>query len=219
MRIMVDVEEAAAIAPLIWTAAVSPENVRKLSSPLSSTGMISILLVEEARYETGANRLSFPFGSVRVLNLGTTNQAVFVSAVESASEHVPQADGSAPSSDAQNANEVRLGFGDRDCIRAFSRMPVELMEVGRRLVETIRGIDPNGDFKQEGHRFVNRPDNWVTLQAQPRVREILVTFKGSVETNLKTASARRPYQGVKVRSAEDLQEVARIFAAAKRRSG
>jgi hypothetical protein len=214
MRITVNIEDVTAYSASLWTGIVAPEKVRNLSSPLSSVGSPSVLLVEEPDFDEANRLLSFPLGNALVLNVGTTDEAVFIAARAEEQEEATQP----TTTKVDTGTDVRLGFGDRECIRSFDRLPDDLREAGRQLIEHVRRLDPNGDLRYKPPRFVNSPDNWVTLQPQPQVREILVTFKGSVQTHLKQSkSARRPYQGFKLRSLEDVGEAKRVLASAQRR--
>lgn len=209
MRIMVTIENVAEQTANLWTGSIAPGSVGRLGTALSNAGGTSVLLVEDAEFDEALERLSFPLGGARVLNLGTSDEAVFVAA--RLMEHA------APPSSAQAADH-RLGFGDRDCVKAFARLPDDLQQAAREIVGHIRALDPNGDLTLKAPRYVNFPDNWVTLQAQPQVREILITFKGAVDTTLKSASARRPYQGFKVRGLDEVAEAKRVLSLAHRRA-
>ena len=169
-----------------------------------------MLLVEHAEFDPAQERLSFPLGGARVLNLGASDEAVFVAA------HLTERSVHEDSSEV--VANTRLGFGDRDCVQAFARLPEDLQEAARQIIAHIRALDPSGDLAHKSPRYVNFPDNWVTLQAQPQVREILITFKGAVDTTLKNASARPPYQGFKVRGLIEVPEAKRVLSLAQRRA-
>lgn len=218
MRIMVNIENAVALKSDVWSASVAPANVRNLSAPLSTAGVTSVVLVEGVEFDVAARCLSFPFGSVRVLNLGSSDDALFISGIDTAGDAgAKEAPVETQTDEGSSSEQVRLGFGDRDCLRGFAQMSPELQLAAQQAVEHIRKLDPSGDLQKEGQRYVNRPDNFVTLQPQPRVSDILVTFKGSVKTTLKEASARRPYQGFKIRGTGDVPEALRVLQLAKRR--
>lgn len=212
MKIMVTIENVTRYAPNVLAGSIAPDGVAKLGNALSTAGGPSVVLVEDVEFDIECSRMSFPFGAARVLNLGTTDEAVFVSAAADWDENGPSA-----GVDSISAPDVRLGFGDRDCVKAFHRLPDDLQEAAQILIEHIRQLDPSGDLQHKHPRYVNAPDNWVTLQAQPQVKDILVTFKGSAKTALTPASARRPYQGFKVRSLDDVPEAKRVLSLAQRR--
>lgn len=216
MRITVNVEDAAALSDGVWAATMEPSSVRNLAPPLSQIGGTTIVLIEETEFDATTKHLSFPLGSTRVLNLGSTSAAILVSAADAEMEAGASRRGAATSAGI-STQAPRLGFGDRECLREVERLGSEIAGVGRQLVEHIRGLDPSGDLRHEGRRFINRSDNFVTLQPQPRVGEILVTIRGIVETKLKRASAVRGYSGFKVGRPTDLAEAQRVISAATRR--
>ena len=82
MRITIEVDESVSESTPIWKATLSPEEVRHLSPPLTSSGGASIIFVDDPEYEPKQRQLAFPFGKARVLNLGASPQAVIVGGVQ-----------------------------------------------------------------------------------------------------------------------------------------
>jgi hypothetical protein len=208
MRITLDVTEMVSKAPPVWKASLPPEEVRQLSTPLGSFGGASVILIDDPEYQSARNQLAFPFGSARVLNLGASADAFILGVSEKAA-----ASDLAPSS-------AGLSLGDKSFLHALrsSRVPDDLKEAGEQLVLIVRELDPAGDLQHKGQRYVSFPDNWVTFQIQPQVREILDTYKGNVKNRLKpTSSARRPYSGFKLRGLHDIEEAKRVLRGATRR--
>lgn len=208
MRITIDVTEMVSKSPPVWKATLSPEQVRQLSTPLGSFGGASVILINDPEYQSARHQLAFPFGSARVLNLGVSADSLILGISEKTalSETAPSG--------------VGLSLGDRSFLHALcsSRVPEDLKEAGQQLVAFARELDPAGDLQHKGQRYVSSPDNWVTFQIQPQVREILVTYKGNVPNGLKaTSSARRPYSGFKLRGLQDVEEAKRVLRGATRR--
>jgi len=213
MRITIEVDESVSESPPIWKATLSPEEVRHLSSPLTSSGGASVIFVDDPEYEPKQRQLAFSFGKARVLNLGASPQAVIVGGAQ-------QQPANASGEQHRGASSSGLGLGDKQMLSVIrsSKLPDDLKEAGEKLIEFVRDLDPAGDLRHEGQRYVNRQDNWVTFQIQPQVREILVTYKGNVPNRLKpTSSARRPYSGFKLRALQDLEEAKRVLRGATRR--
>jgi hypothetical protein len=213
MRITINIDEPVSKSPPVWKATLPPDEVRQLSPPLTSAGGASVIFVDDPDYEPKHRQLAFAFGKARVLNLGDSPQVVIVGAT-------PIGPGGGPVSADAATNKAVLGLGDRQMLSLIrsSKLPDDLKDAGTQLVEFARSLDPAGDLRHEGQRYVNRQDNWVTFQIQPQVREILVTYKGSVPNRLKaTSSARRPYCGFKLRGLQDIEEAKRVLRGATRR--
>jgi len=209
MRITIDVTEMISKSPPVWKAVLPPEQVRQLSAPLASFGGSSVILIDDPQYHSARDQLAFPFGSARVLNLGASADSLIVGVTEKGASPEP-----APSNPG-------LSLGDKSFLHALrsSRVPEDLKEAGEKLIAFARELDPAGDLQQKGQRYVSFPDNWVTFQIQPQVREILVTYKGNVPNRLKaTSSARRPYSGFKLRGSQDVEEAKRVLRGATRRA-
>jgi hypothetical protein len=209
MRITIDVTELVSTSPPVWKATLSPEQVRQLSTPLGSFGGASVILIDDPQYQSARHQLAFPFGSARVLNLGASADSLIVGVAAKAASPEPAPPG------------LGLSLGDKSFLHALrsSRVPEDLKEAGEKLILFARELDPAGDLQHKGQRHVSFPDNWVTFQIQPQVREILVTYKGNVPNRLKpTSSARRPYSGFKLRGSQDVEEAKRVLRGAIRRS-
>jgi hypothetical protein len=208
MRITIDVCEMVSKSPPVWKATLGPEQVRQLSTPLASFGGSSVILIDDPEYHSARSQLAFPFGSARVLNLGVSADSLIVGIIGKAASPEP-----APPSPG-------LSLGDKSFLHALrsSRVPDDLKDAGEHLIAFARELDPGGDLQHKGQRYVSIPDNWVTFQIQPQVREILVTYKGNVLNGLKpTSSARRPYSGFKLRGLQDIEEAKRVLRGATRR--
>jgi hypothetical protein len=208
MRITIDVTEMVSKSPPVWKATLPPEQVRQLSTPLGSFGGVSVILIDDPEYQSARHQLAFPFGSARVLNLGASAESLILGV----------RDETALSESARSG--PGLSLGDKSFLLALrsSSLPDNLKEAGQQLVAFVRDLDPAGDLQHKGQRYVSFPDNWVTFQIQPQVREILVTYKGNVPNRLKpTSSARRPYSGFKLLGLQDVEDAKRVLRGATRR--
>jgi hypothetical protein len=207
MRITIDVMEMVSKSPPVWKAMLPPEQVRQLSAPLGSFGGASVILIDGPEYQSARHQLAFPFGSARVLNLGASDESLILGVAEKTA--IAESAFLSPG----------LSFGDKSFLLALrsSRLSDDLKEAAEQLVSFVREEDPAGDLQHKGQRYVSFPDNWVTFQIQPQVREILVTYKGYVQSRLKSASARRPYHGFKLRGLQEIEEAKRVLRGATRR--
>lgn len=59
----------------------------------------------------------------------------------------------------------------------------DLGDVGAALARYVRALDPRGSFEREGGRWVNRPDNFLTLTIHhKRAMNIVLTLRGHTLT-------------------------------------
>lgn len=191
--------EAKGLADHVWQgnlrAAPLPDK-----GPSLRRGLPTILVVRGAVYSADQGQLSFDFNGIEVLNRGDDARAIILAAVDS-----------------EEAAIMGGPDGDQAYLSLLDRLPAEIRKTGRDLLERIRELDPDGTLEQRGRRFVNRPDNFVALEPQTRLNEIIVHLRGIVTSKLRPVSAQRGYSAFKVADRGDLLEAGSALGRAKRR--
>lgn len=212
MQIQVTIDEAVEVSTGVWSADLSPANVRQLGKPSADAGGRSILVINEPDYDSGAKRLAFSINAAHVLNVGTSNRALFVSAAE------PE-DTSADSAKSQESSDAkpRLGAGDGLLLKSIEAFPEPIRNAAINVLERVRQLDPGGDFRRHKNRFVNRRDNFVAIEPQTRLHQLLINVRGKVETPLPQLSTFNGYTAFKLSAPSDLAQVLRAIEAATRK--
>jgi hypothetical protein len=211
MQIRVSIDDAKLVSPGLWTATLSPENIRQLGSPAAELGSTSVLLLDDPQYDQSKRQISFPMNAVRVLNAGTSEKAILLDADDDTSSvskrHAPAA----------SADSPRLGMGDRQLLQKVEHFPDEMKAAARTIVELVRRLDPSGDFRLATNRFVNRTDNFVAVEPQVRNKALLINVRGLIPTRLAKLRTMNGYTAFKLESAEDLDAVVSAIRSATRK--
>ena len=176
-----------------WRAPVSPADVDRLGRPLGREPGPSILYVS-AVTEVPDRTIIFPLSDAAVLNRGTLADALIVARVPN-----------------HHTGSIHYGEenGDESFVEEAAAAGEAVGEFAECMLEAIREVDPNGRlFAFPGRRFINKPDNFITLVPQPRVQELKVIVRGQpgdfrdAPEDLK--SDQNGYSTFKIKSSTDL---------------
>lgn len=161
----------------------------------------TVLVVRDAAFEPESGRLSFDYGGIDILNRGDDARAIILAA---AAGHAAAPTDEAPS-------------GDQAFLSLLDGLSPAIRETGRDLLDRIRELDPGGRLEQRGRRFINRPDNFVALEPQTTLNQIIVHLRGLVSTGLRPVATQRGYSAFKVTGPGDIPEAGSALGRATRK--
>jgi hypothetical protein len=164
-----DVKE---LAPGVWAMTLPPHEVRMFGSCPNATGERSIIMLKQSTFDQRAATLSFAMDAVVPLNVGTTPETIALAA-RAVPEKVV----------ASGSNSMsHVGPGDREFLALCDeKFGPEMVSAARRLLEGIRARTP-GDLKRGlSMNFSETPDNFWYVIVQPRVQQLSITVRGTVE--------------------------------------
>ncbi len=207
MALSVSVPGVQRLDERVWKARLSPAEARILGSGSNTYGSISIiLLTEKPLFDESRSSLSFNPSSVHILNLGTTNQALFITGSEE-QEHTA----------IHNPHGVVEGKTAAGDAKFLDDLPSHLNAFGSALLSEIRTHFP-GELKYypRSGKFVETPDNFWTVRIQTRDRSFRITVRGRPDTFQKSRTlGLKPdmtgYSSFKVSSASQIPEVLEIL--------
>ena len=202
MKLTATVENASEVAEGVWHVPAAMDQVLH-DHTVERFDLPSILVVEESDFEHAGAKLQFDFGSAQLLILGGRARGTLI--IQAAAP---------PEKAVHPAGKVR---GDELFLQILGSMAPNSKQVGEDLLERIRELDPEGSLERQGRRFINRPDNFVALEPQTRINEIIVHIRGIVSVDLQPVATQRGYSAFKVRSVADLLEAGRALGLAKRK--
>ncbi|RME60326.1 hypothetical protein D6779_02395 [Candidatus Parcubacteria bacterium] len=213
MALSVSIPEAQRLDERVWKARLSPAEAKIFGSGANTYGSISIvLLTEQPDFNEEQSSLSFDPASVQILNLGMTDQAVFIAASEEQQQVNMQG--------SHHAEERDTTRGDA---KFLSELPPQLQTLGRKLLSDIRKYFP-GELKYypRSRKFVETPDNFWTVRIQPRDKSLRITVRGRPETfmkpkNLELKPDMATYSSFKISSPEQLSEAIEILLQASKK--
>ena len=104
-----------------------------------------------------------------LINLGSSNRIIFIG-----SYIASQKSGLPPIQNAKRTNGIESG--DQEFIRSAS---VELVSLAKAIIEAIRSVYAGElRFYPKAKRFVESPDNFLAICAQPRKKNFAIYVRG-----------------------------------------
>jgi hypothetical protein len=193
----------------LWVTALPSESVVSLGRPQSEEAGPSILFLPHSRFDEGARTLEFAQGSARVINLGTLEETIVIT-VDRAEKR------------AKAPKPIAVRSGDRALIRESESAGEQVAELAAGLLDAVRTLDPDGEFVRFGTRkFINQPDNFVTIIPQPRVRDVRLVVRGSARefagSPLGIKKDQNGYSTFKVANAKDLGHAISLLSRVRRK--
>jgi hypothetical protein len=163
----------------VWRAQLAPGAVRRLSDAKSGVGACSVVGVFAPRFDATARTLSVQADKVTVLNVGQTEQSVFVdlgnAVMPRSSEAASTVQMSRPPSSMQQGDVSFL----RSCREHRLHQP--LVDMADRLLAEVRRLFPGEMTEGLNRKWVNHPDNFMALTIQHQDQSFAVHVKGRPE--------------------------------------
>lgn len=162
------------IKPGIWEFDMMPHQVRRFGNANHAIGQQSVLLLRACDYDPDKQHLHFDIENVSPINVGTTSKALGIAIELSGTAHAEIAGPTA-------TNSASFGPGDREFLRlAKSELSETTARVAEQLLSGVRQKFP-GDLKRgQSRNFSETPDNFWYVIVQPRIDELSITVRGSV---------------------------------------
>ena len=199
------------LAEGLWATELTPDAILSLGRPQCEEAGPNVLFVPVSRFDEAGGTLEFAHGAARIVNLGTVAQTIIATNC--------LGDKRAESKELHSA----VKSGDRALIREGELVGDPVAEIVAGLLRAVRQLDPHGEFVRHGtRRFINYPDNFVTIIPQPRIRDVRVVVRGSpVEFATSPSTLRKDQNGYstfKVGNAKDLGHAISLLSKVRRKT-
>lgn len=177
-----------------WRAPLTPADVDRLGRSVGREPGPSVVFASDVSEAPDQSTIMFPLDAAAVVNRGTLDDALIVVRGQA---------------DAQDDTGTEFEAGDKAFLDEAAASGEDVSEFAKRMLEAVRKLDPDGRMVAFPHRrFINKPDNFVVLVPQPRVRELKVIVRGSpYEFHDAPADLKRDQHGYstfKIKNATDL---------------
>lgn len=159
----------------LWSFEMPPHLIRHFGGIANSIGSRSVLVFSKYEYDVEAAELHFEADDVVAINVGTEQNVIALAA------HLETNEKAARSSDQVTKQRV-FGPGDRIFLTMTEKeLPKSMQKAALALLTGIRSRSP-GDLKKGLSRnFSDTPDNFWYVIIQPRVSQLSITVRGSVD--------------------------------------
>ena len=168
MALLFQIEGATQLDDRVWKARLSPAEVRLLGPNAQTAGDATVLLLFEGmRFDATQGRLAFDPTKAKLLNAGTSDNAIFIASAAVAGAPSP--------SKSVVPTEARGGDA-----RFLASLPSQLQELGQLLLGSVRAKYA-GELKyfEDSGRYIETPDNFWTIKPQARDVSFRMTVRGT----------------------------------------
>jgi hypothetical protein len=212
MKILLD--DVVAALNGCWLARVPPHQLSKLSQPLTTRGITSVLLASSPAFDQDHRQLCLDADHVVLLNLGTSPRTFVIDTIVGSDVVVEAQAGS-------ERPERDFGPGDREFLQLVEgKLRRDAQEVAVDLIREVRQRWP-GDLKRgQRNNFSNTPDNFWYVVVQPRAQSLSITLRGAPDrfrSNLALRMDRPGYTRFTINDISQLPEALRLIEQSKRK--
>jgi len=174
----------------VWTGALSQGDAKRLpGAPLKIAGP-HVLLLQRPAWD--GQVLKAPFDGVSVLALGSAEAAIFLSAADARAatgdDHATALPAAAAETPAPSPTPRRSGDtgDDETFIAELNEIGSDMARTGRALMTRIRALHDGALARAASPRlFVETPDNFWSVEIQPRRQAIKLVVRTTEEKLLR----------------------------------
>lgn len=204
------------ISPGIWAFDMPPHQIRYFGNTNHSIGTQSVLVFNSCNYEAAKKQLQFDADDVTPLNIGTSSRVIGLAAE-------PNDTNASDNHLEKPTDQISLSPGDREFLLvARSELSTGTARVAENLLLGVRKRSPGNLKRGQSRNFSETPDNFWYIIVQPRIDELSITVRGSLEHFKPVAKLEvkddRGNTRFKVRAHEDVEAALEIIFHAVRKA-
>lgn len=201
MGLKITIDDALMLDSAVWRSILKPGEVKTFGDCSSRKGPYSVILVEKGlNYDEYSQSLSFDLSTVKLLNIGSTDQLIILTA--SSARSIPAASRKKPpkkpvvkpiakkrkksffrsrpekKSHAYELSQT-LAQGDR---LFLGELPGDIREVGEKLLSKIRSqFKGELNYEPRNGKFEETPDNFWSIKILPWEKSLAISVRGVPE--------------------------------------
>ncbi len=210
MSLFFSVAGASRLDDRVWKASLSPAEISALGLSAQSAGDTTVLLLSEPpKFDVAKGELTFQPKSLKLLNAGTSNTAIFVGV------HGQPGPAKRSGSHAAPSDSGDAAF--------LSSLPESLAELGGALLASVRAKYPGElRFYEKSGRYVETPDNFWTIKPQSRDVSFRITVRGAPESfsgagSLQVKADQTGYSSFKLERQGQVEAAIRMLSQVRRK--
>lgn len=190
-----------------WLTRINPAYLERFAPEMAKETWASVVVVEEAEYDPIGQALVVRGDSIHPLAIGTSDTAI-VLARQHAKARIQQA----------SLARAQMN-GDEAFLKEAARLPIWAQESAAKILAAVREIDDGGLERGERSKFVNRPNNFWTITAQPQAKGFAITIYGRphlfTTERIKVLDDRPGHSRFVIRDSSEVPEAIRLIKASK----
>jgi hypothetical protein len=164
------IPKATYVSEGVWQAHIAHDDLKALGEAFKIHGRVCVLSVREPKFSSAIEELEFERATTSVLNLGSTDICYLIDVFGPGGQVAASG----------NSTEPELTPGDQVFLREVDASCPELTYLTKGLLAAVRAAS-GGELRKSATktRYVNHPDNFWTIQLQPRKRNLRITIRGN----------------------------------------
>ena len=196
------------IGPGAWIAPLPPNDARRFGQNPPSKGGRSVIGIESPKFEIEAGTLSAALDAIFTLNVGESEEAVFIDLrpQEAVTTKLPEIE--------KPINSP----ADKDFIAACQlHLPESMTGIISRVLHEVRRHHDDKLIEGEGRKWTTDPLNFMAITIQNRNKQFLVSVKADPSHHsfkqIQLKRSRSPYCEFHLNSPSQIDEALRIILA------
>lgn len=175
MAVQITATGASEIGPGIWSFDIPPHQIRHFGHTIHAIGTSSVLMLASCEYDAEKQQLQFAIEDATPINVGITSKVIGIAANSRAAD--------LPGFASKKADDsVSFGPGDREFLRlAKTELSETTAKAAESLLREVRRKSSGNLKKGKTRNFSETPDNFWYVKIQPRVDDLSITVRGTVE--------------------------------------
>ena len=149
-----------------WLTRINSAYLERFAPHLPQEASMSVVLVDEAEYDANGQALTVSGGNIQPVVIGIRDTAIVLM------RQINSAPGTGKVSNADPAT------GDQAFLNEARRLPDWAKEAAPKILRAIRQIDSGQLERGKRNKFINRPNNFWTITAQPQAKGFAITIYG-----------------------------------------
>ena len=149
-----------------WLTRINARYLERLSPKPMLQSSVSVVLVDEAEYDETGQALIVRGEPLCPITIGVSDTAIVI------------VRRSISVKEAESALQSPRANGDNAFLKEAARLPTWAKESAGQILRAIREVDHGQLERGERNKFINRPNNFWTITAQPQAKGLAITMYG-----------------------------------------
>jgi len=170
----VTVQHAQEVSKGVWAFDLPPHQVRMFGKCDNVSGVRSVVLLAAAEFEHASGNLAFDIEDATALNIGSSTDTIAILS------HLAGEQRSTASIVASDS--LLMSRGDKEFLDLCKiELPDHMQRAAGALLAGVRARSPGELKRGQSRNFSDTPDNFWYVIVQPRVEQLSITVRGTVD--------------------------------------
>lgn len=184
-----------------WLTRLPQAYSANLSREIAHETSVGVVLVDDAKYDSESQALVVTREGMSPIVVGISDTVLILKRTDSAA----------------SKERPLVSTGDQAFLKEATRLPAWGSQAAVEILRAIRQVDRGQLVRGERGKFVNRPNNFWTITAQPQAKGFAITLYGRPamfqSKTIKISDDRPGHSRFVIRTPEEISEAVRLILA------